>query len=236
MRSLILPTALVALVAASAHADQLGAAATPSGSAPAQTPKLTGSAPPTVETGALPVAIGVNFPANWRSAESVAASVYIGVTRQDAIRLNVASYANHTSALVDVIGLAAGGDGDESSRNGRINDVGVGLVHYSHSLWDGFTFELGALRRARDIRVTDDFAPAKILSTNTTTYAARALFGWSWLVKQHAFIAFGVGMSCGLERGTEHIDNGPSEMKTQDVDRSDVAFEGYLRFGGAFGQ
>ena len=230
MRFLLLPAALLALLVSPAHADEVGAAAP--GSSPV--PQLTAPAPST-GVRKVPIAVGVNFPLNWGSADSVAGSIYVGVTAQDAIRVNVASYANHSALVADLINVAAGGDGDEASRSGRTNDVGVGLVHYSRALWDGFTFELGALRRARNIRVSDEFASPAVVSTNTTTYAARALVGWSWLIHHHAFISVAAGMSSGYEYGTERTENDLGEMKTSaHVDRSNAAFEGYLRFGGAF--
>jgi hypothetical protein len=222
MRSLVLPTLALSLLASTARADELVA---------------TDAKPASVvETKPAPrFALAVNFPLGWIGARSIGGSFYAGVSNNDAIRVNVASYENTASAVGEIIGIAAGGDGDEADRSGRTLDLGVGIVHYSRALWDGFTMEAGALRRARDIRVTDDFASSYSVATDTTTYAGRALFGWSWLIQKRVFIAAAIGGSAGIETGTEKTENDLGEMmKTNKVDRSDVSFEGYLRFGGAF--
>ncbi len=221
MRSLVLPSAALLLLASTARADERVA---------------TDAKPASViETAPPRFAIAVNFPLGWVGGKSVAGSAYVGVSQHDAIRLNVARYENTASAVGEIIAVAAGGDGDEAERSGRTLDVGVGIVHYSRALWDGFTLEAGALRRARDIRVTDTNASPAVVATDTTTYGCRALVGWSWLVHKHVFIATAVGGSAGIETGSEYTENYTGGMmKTSKVDRTDVSFEGYLRFGGAF--
>lgn len=217
MRALLLP---LLLLATTAHADERVTDEAPAPPAPAKTPRF---------------AVAVNSPLSWIGGKSVGGSVYAGLTDHLAIRANVASYEATASFLAELVGAAAGGDGDEAERSGRTLDLGVGVIHYSRGLWNGFTMEAGALRRARDIRVTDEFAAAYRTSTETTTYGGRALLGWSWLVHPHAFMAVAVGGSAGIETGTETTENERGEMKTtKPVDRSDVSFEGYVRFGGAF--
>lgn len=230
MRSLLVPSFALALLASAAHADErvtTGALMDPnadSDAAPA----------PTAEP-APRFAIAVNAPIGWIDGKSLGASVYVGVANKVAIRANVASYGGGPPLVGDLISIAAGGDGDEAQHSGRVLDLGVGVVHYSRGLWDGFTLEAGALRRARDLAVVDDFATAYRTSTDTVTYAGRALLGWSWLIKQRVFIAVAIGGSVGIETGTETTENERGEMKkSQSVDRSDVSLESYLRFGGAF--
>ncbi len=223
MRSLLLPSIALAVLASAAHADELAA---------------TDAKPASVvQTMDAPrrFALAVNLPLGWIGGRSVSGSFYAGISNTDAIRVNVASYANTASVVGELIDAALGGDGEEATRSGRTLDLGVGLVHYSRALWDGFTLEAGALRRARNIGITSEFASSYRVSTDTTTYAGRALIGWSWLIQKRVFVAAAVGGSAGIETGTENSENDRGEMmKTTKVDRSDVSFEGYLRFGGAF--
>ncbi len=212
----LLSLVILTLLASSAQADEL------------VPPPRTGV------TKAIPIAVGINFPTGWIDANSIAGSLSIGVSDHDAIRVNAATY-RYAHSIGNIISLAAGGDGDESSRSGRISDLGLGFVHYSRGLWEGLSLEVGAFRRANDIRINDANASPATVATTSTIYAGRALVGWSWLIKQHVFIALAVGVSVGLERGTEKTedDNG-GHMMTADLDRSAIAPEGYLRFGGAF--
>jgi hypothetical protein len=181
----------------------------------------------------LRVAAAVNFPLMWQNTESVAGSLYVGLTDRDALRFNVASYRHHSSVVGDLLSIAVfDGDGDESSRSGRILDLGAAWTNYSRRLWSGFTWELGALVRIRDIRVTDDFATPEILATDTTTYAARGQLGWSWLIGNHVFVATAVGLSLGYERGTETADRTYDPMPVaSSVSRATVSGEAFLRFG-----
>jgi hypothetical protein len=181
---------------------------------------------------ALPLALAVNLPFGWQDATSVAGSAYVGVTDHDAVRINVASYRNLDNG--DAIGeILFHGDGDESIRTGRTTDVGVAWTSYSHALWSGFTYELGVVRRAKSIRTDDDNATPESTATTTTTYAARAHVGWSWLFGRHVFVAAAVGISLGYERGTETTIADllmPSPV-AHDVSRSAMSAEGYLRIG-----
>ncbi len=221
MRSLLLPLTTLAVLTSAARADE----------------RVTTDARPAsvVETSPTRFALAINLPTGWIDAKSIGASGYVGITDHDAIRLNVASYKYGPSVAAEAIAGLLAGDGPEGSSGGRILDLGVGLVHYSRGLWDGFTMEAGALRRARNTFSRDDFAQYQSIDTDTTTYAGRALFGWSWLIQKRVFIAAAIGGSAGIETGSEVTANSSGEMTTtRPVDRSDVSFEGYLRFGGAF--
>lgn len=223
MRNLLLPLTILALLTSAAHAEELVATAAKRSSV--------------VETkvSASRFAFATNLPVGWIDAKSIGASAYVGVTDHVAVRLNVASYKYDSSKAAEIAAGLFGGDGPEGSDGGRITDLGVGIVQYSRGLWDGFTMEAGALRRARDTFSHDEFAQYASVDTDTTTYAGRALFGWSWLVQKRVFIAAAIGGSAGIETGTEVTANSSGEMKmTSAVDRSDLALEGYLRFGGAF--
>lgn len=178
------------------------------------------------------VAFAVNAPLGWPSGNSVAGSFYVGLTDHDAIRANVASYAYTASAIGTVIAPALGGDGDEGSYSGRTTDVGLAWTNYSRRLFDGFTYELGVLRRARDWRSEDEFATPQIKITKTATYAGRAQVGWSWMIGDHAFVAAAVGLSLGYEHGHETWDRELDSMPTNHpVSRADLQPEGYLRIG-----
>lgn len=218
MRSLVLPGVLLVMLATgAARAEYI--------------PKP--AAPP------VHVGISVNPPGRWPGGDALAGSLHIGLTRHQALRLNVASYEYTASAAAEVIGVLAGGDGEEGSYAGRTTDLGIGWTWYSRALWDGFMVEAGLLRRAKDHHVEDEFAPAQILDTDTATYAARATIGWSWLINRIAFVSISVGLSAGYERGTEtsagtfdYLDH--KMPVTTDVARFDLASEGFVRIGAAF--
>jgi hypothetical protein len=221
VKNVLLPASLLAMFSATALADtglQTDAPAKPSG-----------------ET-TVPVAIGVNVPLGWKDASSIAGSLYVGVSKRLALRGNVASYDYHGGMLNDV-GAAIVQADDEASTKGRITDVGVGVVHYGNRLWDGFTVEAGLLRRSKDISSADEFATPAYVATETATYSARALVGYSWLIHDHFFVSFALGMSGGHESGTEttKMDTYTSAPSTtRSVSRWDASPEGYLRIGGAF--
>ncbi|HSR98724.1 MAG TPA: hypothetical protein VLM79_16825 [Kofleriaceae bacterium] len=181
------------------------------------------------------LAISTNLPLMWKDAASIAGSVYVGVSRRHAIRANVASYKNSVSgAAGDAIVGLLGGEG-EASFTGRTTDVGLSWIFYPDRVWSGWTLELGALRRARDIAVNDDNRTPQRVATDTTTYAVRAMVGWTWLIQQRVFIAAGAGLSVGRETGTETTSSDFDRMTTRtSVARRDVTAEGYLRFGVAF--
>jgi hypothetical protein len=181
------------------------------------------------------VAIGVNLPTGWKDANSVAGSLSVGVTERLAIRANVASWTYHGSMFADAVAGALQVE-NEASTGGRITDVGAGVVHYGNRVWDGFMVEAGLLRRAKDISTEDEFAAPEYVATRTTTYSARALVGYSWLVADHFFVAFALGMSGGHEAGSEttRMNSYGAPETTRSVSRWDATPEGYLRIGGAF--
>ena len=186
-------------------------------------------------SGPRTLVVSTNLPFMWKDATSIAGSVHVGLSERHAIRANIASYKNTVSGyLVDAAAGLAGAE-NEGSYTGRTTDLGLSWVFYPDHLWSGWTLELGALRRARDTAVEDDNRTPQRVETNTTTYAVRALVGWTWLIQRRAFVALGAGLSVGREAGTEVTSSDFDRMATRtSVERRDVSAEGYLRFGIAF--
>jgi hypothetical protein len=179
------------------------------------------------------LAVAVNAPFRW--ADTQGASIYLGFTPHQAIRANFARYQFDPNPLGEIIGIALGGDGSEASFHGTLTDVGVGWMYFPRRLWSGLTLEAGALRRARDHSVEDQFAAVERVETRTATYAGRALIGWSWLFGGHGFISIAGGISIGRESGSETTTSTLGRMPiTHDVTRTAVGGEGFLRIGGAF--
>jgi hypothetical protein len=174
------------------------------------------------------LAIAVNAPFRW--PHNLAASMYLGLTRHQAVRANFAKY-EYDPGVGEIIGIAADGAQSEGTYRGAITDVGVGWMYFPRRLWSGFSFEAGVLRRARDHSIDDMF----VLETKTTTYAGRALIGWSWLIEGRAFISIAGGISIGRESGTETTTSMSGRISIDDVTRSAVGVEGFLRIGAAFG-
>jgi len=201
-------------------------------SAPADAPATTRT------TAAEPdatIAFAVNPPMRWSTA--VAGSLSVGFAQHHAIRANVASYEYTGNVAGDLIGVAAGGDGDEGSYDGSTFDVGIGYQYFPGRLFDGLSLEVGLLRRAVDHHVVDEFASRPDLQTTATGYGVRALVGWSWMYSDWLFVAAAVGVSGGDYRGTERttdlLDN--RMVETTRFSRAEWAAEGYLRIGLAFG-
>ncbi len=189
------------------------------------------------------VALAVNPPFRWASdyERAVGVSGYLGLGRHHAIRGNVASYDYAPNIVGELISIAAGGDGSEAWYQGRVTDVGVAWMYFPRRLWSGATLELGLVRRARDVSLEDEFATPERIETQTTTYAGRALVGWSWLMFDRVFISFQTGASIGYERGHETTIPRvyPYDMQmatTREVGRRDLALEGFLRVGIRFGR
>ena len=184
----------------------------------------------------VPIAFGTNLPILWRDADTIAASLYVGASDHHAIRANIASYEAHEPVVGDAIAaILADSDGCECSMSGRTTDVGIGWVYYPRSLWSGFMFEAGALRRARDVSVHDSNKTPERVTTRTTVYAARAMIGWSWSIGRHMFVATGVGLSVGRESGHEILETDYNRMRTREsVERLAVTGEAYLRVGAVF--
>jgi hypothetical protein len=183
-----------------------------------------------------PIALAVNSPVGWTGdsfVDSFAASAYIALDQHHALRGNLAFFES-SGGLSSFASVVMGGD---SSSSGRIRDAGAAWVWYPDRLWDGFTFEAGVLLRERRTEHAPEFADT--IDTESTTYAGRAMIGWSWLLGGRVFLAIAVGLSAGREIGLETITPdviGPMRMETtRPIDRMQVDGEGYLRFGFAFG-
>jgi hypothetical protein len=178
----------------------------------------------------LHAALGVNSPLSWPHGTSVGGSLYLGIGDHHAIRVNGARYQYRGGAGGQLL-LEALGAEDLPSHSGHTSDVGLAWVYYPRRSWSGVTLELGVLRRARDHRLVESEDP-NVLETRTTTYAGRAMVGWSWLIGKHVFVAVAAGISVGHESGTEDAQRYPDYMTVRtDVSRKDIAGEGLLRIG-----
>jgi hypothetical protein len=175
--------------------------------------------------------IGTNFPLLW--GDTFAASVYVAVLKRHAIRANLATYKNHGSYASDLVNGLSGGD--IAGHKGQITDVGIGWVYYPEARWKGLMLEAGALRRERHITVFDGDASPERLDTDSTTYAARGMLGWSLPVFQSVLIMAAGGISVGYETGTERGQYDATGMTVvTKVSHVDTVAEGYLRFCLAF--
>jgi hypothetical protein len=175
-------------------------------------------------------AIGVNSPLGWHY-RWFGISAYGRLGDHFAVRLNAATYADLPGGSVgSFVSSFAGGTGYE----GKLVDVGIGAVWYPMRAWDGLLIELGGLRRTRNSTVSPEFEGKT--TTRSTTYAGRALIGWSLLLTPHVFVAFAAGLSQGRESGRATlVDEYDRHMTTTAVDRKTIAGETYLRFCVAFG-
>jgi hypothetical protein len=200
---------------------------------------LAASAPARADD--LSLAVGVNAPYRWVDGDAVGISVSVGTAKHHAIRANFATHDYVGSSFGEWVGLVvSGAESDGPGVNGRVTDIGAGYVYYPRRLWDGFMLELGLMHRTRDIS-EDRHGGDELTYSKTTTRAARAMIGWSWLMYRRVFVAIGAGASLGSERGTELIVHDPpgsvgtttSSMRT--VDHTRAAAEAYFRIGGTFG-
>ena len=173
-----------------------------------------------------PMALSVNAPWAWLR-NNIGASVYVAVDPHWAMRANFARYDAE-----EILALLVTGEGFPYS--GEIFDLGLGWVWYPRALWDGFTFEAGGLVRDRDVRGFNEDLPDDDIQT--TTYAARAMIGWSWLAGRTVFLSFAVGASAGLESGHETIASDRGMETTRSVERLQIDFETSVRIGFAFGR
>jgi hypothetical protein len=227
-----------ASLAEPAHAETVAAPAeaAPAEAAPAPA-RLTRTVPASPRaarsaqdlTPVVPIALAVNAPWAWRH-DSIGGSIYAGVTPHWAVRANFAKYDAEESLPAQLLGSGP-------YHHGGIFDLGLGGVWYPRRLWDGFTIEAGALMRHRDFRVTpDDLSSRPDLAIRSETFAARAMVGWSWLVARVVCLSVGVGASAGLEHGKETVLPEKGMPTVRQVDRMQVDFETYARFGFAFGR
>jgi hypothetical protein len=129
----------------------------------------TATADPTTETmtAHLPIAIAVNPPFGWSDARALGASIFVGLTPHQTLRLNAATWSYYNNPAAGLIAGGAESDGSDGVFRGRTTDVGVGWQYYPRRAWDGFFTELGALYRRRDVSVADDAAPIYYIATNT---------------------------------------------------------------------
>lgn len=185
-------------------------------------------------TAPIRIALAVNSPLGWIGGHSLGASAYLAVTDRHVLRANVARYDYGPNLGTELIGLAAGGDGSEGSYEGHTTDAGLSWMLFPRALWDGFTVELGALVRARDTSVYDEYAPVPFVATDTRTVSGRGLIGWSWLVGGRAFLSLQVGGSVGYELGTETTDGYDFDDQmpaTTNVRRTRASGEAIIRLG-----
>jgi hypothetical protein len=245
LAALAVPAAAEAPLPAIIHlADPAGVPATPPPvevpGVPARPPRVEGvPATPTPEVPALShdsIALAVNPPIRWATEEKAfAASVYVGVLARHAIRANVARYPFQPNLGGELVAIAAGAE-SEASYDGTVSDVGVGWMYFPRRRWDGPLIEVGLLYRKTEGSVEDWFADDELVETRTSTYAARGLLGWSWLLADHFFTSFSFGLACGTERGTETGSDPDSSMsvRVSNIDRRYLASEGFWRLGVVF--
>jgi hypothetical protein len=216
MRSSFVVLAILCALCAAGRAEPTGARVASAVAEP------EASAPPRF-------AIGVSSPLGWL-AGWFGMSAYGRLGNHFAVRVNVATYADLPGgSLGTFLSSFEGGTGYE----GKLVDVGIAGVWYPRRAWDGFLIEVGGLRRARNSTVWPELEGKT--TTRSTTYAVRALVGWSWPMTPHTFVAFAAGLSQGRESGRATLlDDYDSHPMTTPVDRTVVAGETYLRFGVVF--
>jgi hypothetical protein len=176
-------------------------------------------------------AIALNSPLAW-TIGWFGASAYMRLGDHVALRANVATYRYGGPGGV-IGGLASAFNDGGTGYGGRILDVGIAGVLYPRRPWDGPLLEVGVLRRGRDVYMWPEFDPR--VTTRSTTYAGRALVGWSWLFGPHMFIAVAAGLSVGREAGRETTMPDYGDATTKPLRRRQIDGESYLRFGVAFG-
>ncbi len=197
--------------------------------APSPSPSAREGAPEEVAHGGPPIALAVSSPVGWLRG-TLGASVYVAPSAHSAIRANFSRY-DAESLLLSVLASF-----ENAPHHGTITDLGIGWSWYPRRPWDGFLLELGVNRRERETWIRPESEDR--VDTTSTTYAGRALIGWSWMITRHTFLAIAVGASAGREKGRDKITpEFPREMPTtQAVDRTQVEFESYWRVGMVFGR
>lgn len=190
-----------------------------------------------------PIAIAVNNPILWAGDKSIAASLYHRVANKQAVRLNFARYEYKNFGQQMAADIRYGFEAEsEYDYTGRAHDIGAAWMYFPRRLWDGPTLEAGVLLRRVESRGTpwDAYDYYTVRDRSTNTYSARGLVGWSWLMYNRAFIAFAVGASSGYTVGDEELHEQSRSQPVMTtygrVGESVVEFEGYIRFGGVFGE
>lgn len=215
MRSFLPVLTVLSVLCPRARAEPVASPAAASPSTPASTP---------TEMSATQLAIAVNAPLGW-AIGAWGASAYARFGDHLAVRGNVAAYRN-TVPVTEVFGGTGYG--------GSIFDVGIAGVWYPRRAWDGLLLEAGVLRRARDVYVWPELEEKAF--TRSTEYGGRALIGWSWLIREHLFIAIAVGLSAGHESGHDTTMAAPQgPVMTSPVHRWRTDGEWYTRIGWVFG-
>lgn len=184
-----------------------------------------------------PYVLAINEPFGWSSGFAIAGSGYVGLTAHQALRLNVASYKYNGNIGGDLIDIFVfDGDGSEAGHSGRLFDVSAGWMYFPRKLWEGPTFEAALLHRSVDTTLdTED----EVTERDGQTVAVRALLGWSWMIKNRVVISFAMGASKGYMFGTETTTPWypePRMTTTANMGEWTTGFEGYVRFGWAFGE
>src|SRR5687767_14497391 len=123
------------------------------------------------------VAIATSAPFVWD--QTLAASVFGGISKHHAFRANIARYS-YDSGYVGLGTFKRAFLEDESSYFGHTLDVGLGWVIYPRRVLSGPMLELGALYRSRDLRERNYASDYLHTDTDSRIYAGRALVGWSW--------------------------------------------------------
>jgi hypothetical protein len=183
-------------------------------------------------------AIAVNEPFGWKGF-AIAGSAYARVAEHHVLRLNVARYHYPSVSPIEVMNIVGGYD-SEVSRKGRLLDVGAGWIYFPRRAWEGPTFEAGVVYRSLDTE-ENDYDKELLTSRDGQTVAARALLGWSWLIRNRVMVSLAMGASKGYSFGTEVKDDWsstshePTMTTTGRFGEWKTGFEGYLRFGFTFG-
>jgi hypothetical protein len=181
------------------------------------------------------VAVAVNTPLSWALPDwnhegAIGITAWVGLNEHQAIRANFATYDPDFHPINAVLGNFS-----ECPPEGNTKDVGASWEYFPRALYSGVSLELGLLRRSTT-QAVNNCDPLQYIDTNqsSVTYAARAMVGWSWTIGNHAFIAFAVGSSKGLERGIfQRREDHFAAFETLPVDQWTSSLETYLRFGAA---
>jgi hypothetical protein len=170
------------------------------------------------------IGIAVNEPLGWVDAAAIGASAYLQISTHNVVRANFATWDHaHTSTF-----------GSEAKyAGGRFTDGGVSWMYFPRKAYDGFSVELGMLVRHDNSWDIDDFDQK--LTNDSKLYAARVLVGWSWLLKERAFISVQLGVADGPVHGKitseDTVYPGVYMPITTRVDETHVSIEYNVRFG-----
>lgn len=170
--------------------------------------------------------IAVNNPIMWRDQESIGGSFYYRFLPKQFIRVNAAHYRHAGTPVQHALGFLRDGylDDYDGRSTGSAVDIGAGWMYFPRRAFDGPTVELGLLWRG-DVRHRDD------VTRSTTNELARALVGWSWLLRDRWFASVAAGGSAGIANGSEW----GRDVMSRDISFWTTSFEGYVRVGLVFG-